>query len=168
MRDGLIDPAMRSCARSLTRGEETNQRSREVWLVRSAPGRQALAGNALVRGSARSTMPSACLIRAESMTRGGCWADTGHGSRNRSSSCEGNEVLLPQGRRALLPPRTKPWTASARPPPQGRLLVDAFDGMLMCCTAAEPLLSLPPSPPPPKRSVQSPRRQARSVLHGGG
>ena len=55
MRDGLIDPAVCPCARSPTCGKETNQRLRVGWLVRSARGRLALAANAFVRGSARST-----------------------------------------------------------------------------------------------------------------
>jgi hypothetical protein len=60
------------------------------------------------------------------------------------------------------------WGCSSERRPGWRACSWAFDDLLMCCTAAEPLLSPPPSPPPPTRCVQSPRRQVRSVLHGGG
>jgi len=55
MRDGLINPVVRPCAQSPTRGKETNQRLQEGWLLRRARGRLALAANAFARGSARST-----------------------------------------------------------------------------------------------------------------
>lgn len=83
MRDGLIIPAVRPCAQSPTRGEETNQRLREGWLVRSAPGRLALAANTFVCGSAHSTMRERILKLQQII-----------------SSCEGVEVLC--RRRILL------------------------------------------------------------------